>query len=64
MGTCDAMACIEAGEQGEILIRDKNIWGRVESAVEFADEDAIIQICNDAEILKGQAHDWSKRLCS
>ena len=51
-------------EQGEILIRDKNIWGRVESAVEFADEDAIIQICNDAEILEGQAHDWSKRLCS
>ena len=48
-------------EMGEIMIPEKNIWGRT-NAVDVADDSAIVDICNDIGILKGQPHDWSAYL--
>ena len=50
-------------ECGEIMIPEKNIWGRQDEG-EVIEDDVILQVCNEIGILKGQENDWSKRLCS
>lgn len=50
-------------EAGEIVIPDQNIWGRT-SNDDVSMDDVILNICDEMCILKGQEHDWSKRICS
>lgn len=48
---------------GEIVIPDQNIWGRTNDD-DIAMDETILNICDEIGILKGQEHDWSKRICS
>ena len=48
---------------GEIVIPDQNIWVRTNDD-DIAMDETILNICDEIGILKGQEHDWSKRICS
>ena len=50
-------------ELGETVIPEQNFWGRKSRTEDIGREDAIVQICNESGILKGQKFDWSTKLC-
>jgi len=45
-------------EKGEVVLEDRNIWGRTCSGQAILLDSVITDICEDLEILEGQKNEW------
>lgn len=52
--------CEKLREKGECVISSENIWCRCTMGQAILLDHVISDICNDMNILEGQANDWSK----